>query len=162
MKYISSRGGGEAVSFEEAIGTGYAADGGLYMPETLPAISKEDLEAWKHLDYASLAFAVLWPFVEGEMEADDLRRVLAGCYDDFSVDDAMSDDAMSDDAMSDDGGMFPHPYDSNIMVPRYKLRWPLEFLVHGNKYGQIPKETELLPETLRATATSDANQLSIL
>ena len=86
MKYISSRGGGKAVSFEEAIGTGYAADGGLYMPETLPAISKEDLEAWKHLDYASLAFAVLWPFVEGEMEADDLRRVLAGCYDDFSVD----------------------------------------------------------------------------
>ena len=86
MKYISSRGGSKAVSFEEAIGTGYAADGGLYMPETLPAISKEDLEAWKHLDYASLAFAVLWPFVEGEMEADDLRRVLAGCYDDFSVD----------------------------------------------------------------------------
>ena len=63
---------------------------------------------------------------------------------------------------SSDGQFFAHPLDPSLMVPRYKLRWPLEFLVHGNKYGQIPKDAELLPETLRATATSDANQLSIL
>ncbi|KAH8051858.1 hypothetical protein JL721_11002 [Aureococcus anophagefferens] len=67
MRYVSSRGASASVSFEEAIGSGYAADGGLYVPETLPPITADDLEAWKNLDFPALAVEVLRPFAAGEI-----------------------------------------------------------------------------------------------
>jgi threonine synthase len=44
LKYVSNTGGGDAVDFETAILDGFAADGGLYVPEELRKISKETLE----------------------------------------------------------------------------------------------------------------------
>ncbi len=44
LKYVSNTGGGDAVDFETAILDGFAADGGLYVPEELPKISKETLQ----------------------------------------------------------------------------------------------------------------------
>jgi threonine synthase len=41
IKYVSNTGGGTAVDFETAILDGFAADGGLYVPEELPKISKK-------------------------------------------------------------------------------------------------------------------------
>ena len=49
LKYVSNTGGGDAVDFETAILDGFAADGGLYVPEELPKISKETLEQWSIL-----------------------------------------------------------------------------------------------------------------
>lgn len=49
LKYVSNTGGGDAVDFETAILDGFAADGGLYVPEELPKISKETLEQWSLL-----------------------------------------------------------------------------------------------------------------
>ena len=43
MRYISTRGQAPALSFEEVVLTGMASDGGLYVPETLPEFSKEEL-----------------------------------------------------------------------------------------------------------------------
>ncbi|KAJ1459434.1 tryptophan synthase beta subunit-like PLP-dependent enzyme [Pelagophyceae sp. CCMP2097] len=83
MRFVSTRGGGSPVSFEDAIGSGYAVDGGLYVPETLPQIDAERLESWADLDYAALAFEVLSPFISAEVEETDLRRVLAECYAGF-------------------------------------------------------------------------------
>ncbi|KAH8073333.1 hypothetical protein JL720_10923 [Aureococcus anophagefferens] len=83
MRYVSSRGASASVSFEEAIGSGYAADGGLYVPETLPPITADDLEAWKNLDFPALAVEVLRPFVAGEIPDADLEPLLAACYGDF-------------------------------------------------------------------------------
>ncbi|KAH8064374.1 hypothetical protein JL722_1239 [Aureococcus anophagefferens] len=83
MRYVSSRGASASVSFEEAIGSGYAADGGLYVPETLPPITADDLEAWKNLDFPALAVEVLRPFVAGEIPDADLETLLAACYGDF-------------------------------------------------------------------------------
>ena len=84
MRYLSTRGGLSFVSFEEAATSGYAKDGGLYVPESLPLISQEDLERWRSLDYASLAFEVLRPFILVE-ELDDLtlKGILKECYADF-------------------------------------------------------------------------------
>ena len=44
MKFISTR-GGETVSGAEAIVKGIASDGGLFVPETFPKISDEEMEA---------------------------------------------------------------------------------------------------------------------
>lgn len=84
MRYVSSRGGGEAVSFEAAISVGYAPDGGLYVPESLPEVSAADLDTWADLDYAALAFEVLWPFVAGEISPGAFRDLLEASYGGFA------------------------------------------------------------------------------
>ena len=71
MRYVSTRGGGEPVSFEEAIGAGYAPDGGLYVPETLPHITAEDLDAWRTMDFTAVAVEVLLPFLDGEVSREE-------------------------------------------------------------------------------------------
>ena len=37
MKYLSTRGGDERLTFEEAVLQGLAPNGGLYVPESIPA-----------------------------------------------------------------------------------------------------------------------------
>ena len=55
MLYRSNKGGGKAVNFEKAILAGYAPDGGLYVPDSLPKINFSQLRQWKNLSYKKLA-----------------------------------------------------------------------------------------------------------
>ena len=68
----------------------------------------------------------------------------------------------SDHRTASDDAVYPHPLNSDIKVPRSKLRWPLDFLVGGSRYGAIPQPTELLPEGIATSATSDARRLLTL
>lgn len=54
MWYTSTRGMAPRVNFEGALFSGYAPDGGLYMPEELPRLDKETLRHWSTLSYRSL------------------------------------------------------------------------------------------------------------
>ena len=45
MRYISTRGAAPVLNFGEAMMTGLARDGGLYVPETVPVIAKADIAA---------------------------------------------------------------------------------------------------------------------
>ncbi len=45
MRYISTRGQAPALSFEEAMLSGLARDGGLYVPETVPTMAADDIRA---------------------------------------------------------------------------------------------------------------------
>ena len=58
MKYISTRGQGQPQSFEQVLLTGLAPDGGLYVPEHLPQLSREQFSAWEGLDYTQMAFEI--------------------------------------------------------------------------------------------------------
>ena len=40
MNYISTRGAAPVLNFSEAMMTGLARDGGLYVPETVPVMTK--------------------------------------------------------------------------------------------------------------------------
>ena len=64
IQYVSITGGGNPVDFEKAILTGKAPDGGLYVPTSLPEISKRQLASWKHLNYTDLAFEILALFID--------------------------------------------------------------------------------------------------
>ena len=75
MRYISTRGQAPALSFEEVVLTGMASDGGLYVPETLPEFSKEELADMAGLSYAEIAFRVMKPFVNG---AESLGQPMHG------------------------------------------------------------------------------------
>jgi threonine synthase len=57
VKYISTRGAAPALNFEEVLLTGLAPDGGLYVPETLPTYSKEQIASWSGFSYTDLGSA---------------------------------------------------------------------------------------------------------
>ena len=83
MKYISTRGGGEPKSFEEVVLTGLAPDGGLYVPESLPVFSQNEIASWAGLSYADLAFKIISPFVGGEIPQADLKKLIDQSYATF-------------------------------------------------------------------------------
>lgn len=86
MRYISTRGQAPALSFEEVVLTGMASDGGLYVPETLPQFSKEELASMAGLSYAEIAFRVMKPFVNGEIDDDTFHRLVTEAYATFNHD----------------------------------------------------------------------------
>ena len=86
INYISTRGGAPALDFEGVLLAGLAADGGLYVPEQLPTFSREEIQAMRGLDYPSLAFEILKPFVEGSIEFSDLRPLIDEAYKSFRHD----------------------------------------------------------------------------
>jgi threonine synthase len=80
MTYISTRGGGEPMDFQQAVMTGLARDGGLLLPAAIPDV-RDRLDAWKGLSYADLAFEIMRLFTD--IPDADLRRIVADSYDTF-------------------------------------------------------------------------------
>ncbi|MDX1590245.1 MAG: threonine synthase [Oleiphilaceae bacterium] len=83
MKYISTRGQSPALEFEDVLLTGLATDGGLYVPEYLPHFTPEEIMSWRGLPYHELAYNVMYPFVEGSIEAEDFRAIVTETYQSF-------------------------------------------------------------------------------
>ena len=80
MKYISTRGGCPPQNFEQVLLSGLAPDGGLFIPQTLPTFSAEQIEAMKSLQYADLALEIVTPFVDGEISTSQLKKVIDESY----------------------------------------------------------------------------------
>ncbi|CAA0123358.1 Threonine synthase [Halioglobus japonicus] len=83
MKYISTRGRAPALNFEQVLLTGLASDGGLYVPETLPSFSPEEIAGMAALDYPQLAQKIIAPFVDDCIPAEDLRGIIEETYAEF-------------------------------------------------------------------------------
>ncbi|MBO7081888.1 MAG: threonine synthase [Neisseriaceae bacterium] len=79
MKYISTRGQSPHMSFCEVLLSGLAEDGGLYVPETYPAISTAQLDNWRQLTYPELAFEIMRLFIDDILEGD-LRHLINKTY----------------------------------------------------------------------------------
>ena len=85
MKYLSTRGSGTSVSFEEAVLGGLAPDGGLYVPIEIPTISQEILESWKDDSLPQVAFHLFRLYVDPSEISDlDLKRILDKSFATFS------------------------------------------------------------------------------
>lgn len=83
MKYISTRGQAPSLSFEYVVLTGLASDGGLYLPETMPTFSKDEIAEMAGMSYQDLAFKVMAPFVAGEVPDADLKTIIDKSYATF-------------------------------------------------------------------------------
>ena len=82
MRYLSTRGDALTASkktFTEILLGGLAPDGGLYLPETYPQVTRAELDAWRGLSYAELAFAVLSKFID-DIPAADLKAICDKTY----------------------------------------------------------------------------------
>ncbi len=80
MRYISTRGSAPALGFADALLTGLARDGGLYVPETWPALGAEDIRALAGLPYGQAALRVLRPFCGPDIPEPDLARMTREAY----------------------------------------------------------------------------------
>ncbi len=79
MQYISTRGHAATPRFAEILLGGLAPDGGLYLPVSYPRVTPAELDAWRSLSYADLAFEVLRRFATDIPEAD-LRELVSRTY----------------------------------------------------------------------------------
>ncbi|HUJ43063.1 MAG TPA: threonine synthase [Opitutaceae bacterium] len=82
MRFISTRGQTEPVGFTEAVAIGLAPDGGLFLPETLPALGG-DLERLTRLDYAALCCELLRLFAT-DMDPAALGQIATRSYRGFT------------------------------------------------------------------------------
>ena len=88
MKYISTRGQAPILPFDDVLLTGLARDGGLYLPESWPAVSAADFDALQELSYADLALRIMRPFIAGTIDDDALGALVTDSYKDFGDDPA--------------------------------------------------------------------------
>ncbi|MCB2130399.1 MAG: threonine synthase, partial [Rhodobacteraceae bacterium] len=83
MRYISTRGAAPVLGFGEAMLTGLARDGGLYVPETIPALTADEIRALGGLSYEETAFRVMRPFVGDAFGDEEFRAAIAKAYGGF-------------------------------------------------------------------------------
>lgn len=79
MHYVSTRGHAEPQRFLQILLGGLAPDGGLYVPERYPTVSRDELAGWRGLSYAGLAFELLARFAP-DIPADELRALVERTY----------------------------------------------------------------------------------
>jgi threonine synthase len=84
MRYISTRGGVEPISFSEAVMMGLATDGGLLLPESIPAVGAETLTRWAGLRFQDLAVEVMLPFMGDDISREELTGLVERSYSSFS------------------------------------------------------------------------------
>ena len=76
MNYISTRNKQKPLSFSEAMKTGLAEDGGLFVPEEFPLTYHENLQT----DVASFATEILKPYFKGDLLESELERICARAF----------------------------------------------------------------------------------
>jgi len=83
MKYVSTRGEAPVLGFGEAMLTGLARDGGLYVPETVPVMSAERIAALAGMSYEEAACEVMRPFVGDAFTDAEFRGAVGRAYAGF-------------------------------------------------------------------------------
>src|SRR3954471_8865608 len=84
MRYQSTRGTAPLLGFREVTLAGLASDGGLYVPESWPQFSRDDIAAMATLSYVETAVRVMLPFVGEDLSEDELRELCTQTYGRFS------------------------------------------------------------------------------
>jgi threonine synthase len=79
LRYLSTRGQSPAVTIGDAIATGLAPDGGLYVPATLPRLDAASFDP--HGSLADTAATLLAPFFKGDPLATELPAICREALD---------------------------------------------------------------------------------
>ncbi len=81
MRYVSTRGRTEPMSFQDAVVTGLAPDGGLLLPDRIPHVA-DRLADWQDLSFVELALEIIPAFVD-DVPAADLEDLIRDAYATF-------------------------------------------------------------------------------
>lgn len=86
MRYISTRGDAPVLSFEEAMLTGLARDGGLYLPETWPTMSEAEIADLAGKSFEEVAFRVIKLYIGDAFTEEEFRGIIDRAYASFGHD----------------------------------------------------------------------------
>ncbi|MDX2308936.1 MAG: threonine synthase [Hyphomicrobium sp.] len=83
MNYISTRGLAPVLSFRDVLLAGLARDGGLYVPETWPTLTRAAIADFAGHPFADVAVEVLSAFTGGEIAREHLATMAREAYSTF-------------------------------------------------------------------------------
>ncbi|MEI9803768.1 MAG: threonine synthase [Pseudolabrys sp.] len=83
MRYVSTRGDAPPLDFVGAMLAGLARDGGLYVPDSWPALDSKTVSGFAGRPYAEVAVEVIKPFVGDSIAESDLSRMAREAYGTF-------------------------------------------------------------------------------
>ena len=66
IKYQTTRGAIKGASFQQALLSGFAPDGGLFVPESLPRFTRDEIRSWVGLSYPQLVEKLMRFFIAPE------------------------------------------------------------------------------------------------
>ncbi|XP_072529602.1 threonine synthase-like 2 [Salminus brasiliensis] len=90
MRYCSTRGGVRGWDFRDVLFSGYAPDGGMFMPEEIPSLPPAILRSWSSLSYQQLVCEVCSLFIPEQLiPRQDLDALISSALSKFSVPDAV-------------------------------------------------------------------------
>ncbi len=78
--YHSTNQKAKKVSFREALLQGLAPDGGLYMPDSIPQFTADEIWAFRNMEYHEIASQVIGKFLQDEIPTADLKALLKDAY----------------------------------------------------------------------------------
>ncbi|XP_073333834.1 threonine synthase-like 2 isoform X2 [Pagrus major] len=86
MQYCSTRGGIRGWDFRDVLFSGFAPDGGMFMPESVPTLSPDTLRGWRGLPYTKLVVEVASLFIPTQLiPRKDLEVLVGEALSGFSV-----------------------------------------------------------------------------
>ena len=83
MRYMSTRGQVRDLSFKDAVMMGLANDGGLLLPQEIPAIDAKQLSTYQTMSYPQIAFDIISRFTGDDFDQNDLRKLIERSYATF-------------------------------------------------------------------------------
>lgn len=83
MDYVSTRGEAPAVGFGDALLTGLAPDGGLYVPSAWPKVTADQIRAFASRPYHEVAADLVCRFAGDSFRSDDIAAMCADAYAGF-------------------------------------------------------------------------------
>jgi threonine synthase len=84
VKYVSTRGQAPVLGFSDVLLAGLARDGGLYVPESWPRLSTDEIADFVGRTYSEVAVSVMRPFIGGEITDHALMRMCNDAYATFT------------------------------------------------------------------------------
>lgn len=85
MNYISTRGGDYSYTSAQAIRTGIAPNGGLFVPESIPRLSSDDIRKLMKMDYPARAADILSRYLT-DFTLDELLEYTRAAYSEEKFD----------------------------------------------------------------------------
>ncbi|KAF0482065.1 threonine synthase [Gigaspora margarita] len=84
MKYFSTRGSPDLLTFSEVVLIGLSKDGGLFIPQTIPTLPSDWKTAWLNHSFTSLALEIFSLYIpDNEIPRKDLECLINKSYSTF-------------------------------------------------------------------------------
>ena len=80
LSYYSTNRISPSLSFREALLQGQAPDKGLYLPESIPQLTADEIKSFTNRPYHEIAYDVTSKYLEGEIPPEELKRIVRESY----------------------------------------------------------------------------------